>query len=253
MAFDVSADSYDRFMGRYSVLLAPQFADLAGVGEGASVLDVGCGSGILTGELVRRLGAENVAAIDPSVKFVDAVRDRYPGVDVRQGTAEQLPYADGEFDAALSQLVVHFMSDPAAGLAEMVRVTRAGGTVAACVWDLAGGRAPISPFWRAARELDPKIDGESGRPGGKEGSLAALFAQAGISGVESSDLVIHAQHDSFEEWWEPFVLGVGPASVYLNKLDPAVRDAIRERSRELMPTGPHTIEWHAWAARGVAP
>ena len=253
MAFDVSADSYDRFMGRYSVLLAPQFADFAGVGEGMRVLDVGAGSGVLTAELVERVGAENVAAIDPSVKFVDAIHDRYPGVDVRPGTAEQLPYPDGGFDAALSQLVVHFMADPVAGLREMGRVTKPGGAVAACVWDLAGGRAPISPFWRAAHELDPKVDGEPGRPGGSEGSLAALFAQAGIGGVESSDLVIHARHASFEEWWEPFVLGVGPASAYLNKLEPAVRDAIRERARELMPAGPHTIEWHAWAARGVAP
>jgi SAM-dependent methyltransferase len=253
MAFDVSADSYDRFMGRYSVLLAPQLADLAGIEEGMRVLDVGCGSGVLTGELVERVGAKNVTAIDPSIQFVDAIRERYPGVDVRPGTAEQLPYTDGEFNAALSQLVVHFMRDPVAGIAEMGRVTRAGGAVAACVWDLAGGRSPISPFWQAAHELDPSAEDESERAGGTEGSLADLFAAAGIGHVESGDLVIHVHHDSFEEWWEPFVLGVGPASAYLNKLEPAVRDAIRERCRELMPTGPHTIEWHAWAARGVAP
>jgi SAM-dependent methyltransferase len=253
MAFDVSADSYDRFMGRYSMLLAPQFADFAGVGNGMRVLDVGAGSGVLTAELVQRVGAENVTAIDPSVKFVDALHDRYPGVDVRPGTAEQLPYPDGEFDAALAQLVVHFMREPVAGIAEMGRVTRPGGAVAACVWDLDGGRAPISPFWAAAREFDPKLEAEDNRPGGAEGGLAVLFAQAGIGGVESGDLAISVHHESFEEWWEPFVLGVGPASAYLNKLDPALRDAIRERSRELMPAGPHTIEWHAWTARGVAP
>jgi SAM-dependent methyltransferase len=253
MGFDVSADSYDRFMGRYSVLLSPQFAEFAGVGAGMRVVDVGAGSGVLTAELVHRLGAENVAAIDPSIKFVDAVRERHPGVDVRQGTAEQLPYGDGAFDVALSQLVVHFMRDPVAGIAEMGRVTRAGGVVACCVWDLAGGRSPISPFWRAANEIVPSTDDESERAGGSEGSLAAIFAEAGIGKVESSDLVIQAKHASFEEWWEPFVLGVGPASAYLNKLDPAVRDAIRERARELMPAGPHTIDWHAWAARGVAP
>ena len=253
MAFDVSADAYDRFMGRYSVLLAPQFADFAGIGEGMRVLDVGAGSGVLTAELVERVGAESVTAIDPSVKFVDAIHDRYPGVDVRPGAAEQLPYPDGGFDAALAQLVVHFMADPVAGLREMGRVTKPGGAVAACVWDLDGGRAPISPFWRAVKELDPNAKDESRRPGGSEGDLTRLFAEARIGGVESSDLVIHARHASFEEWWEPFVLGVGPASVYLNKLDPPVRDAIRERCRELMPAGPHTIEWHAWATRGVAP
>src|SRR4029077_6161106 len=127
---------------------------------GMQVVDVGAGSGVLTAELVHRGGAENVAAIDPSVKFVDALPDRYPGVDVRPGTAEQLPYPDGGFDAALAQLVVHFMADPMAGLREVGRVTKPGGAAAACVWDLAGGRAPISPFWRAARELDPKVDGE---------------------------------------------------------------------------------------------
>jgi SAM-dependent methyltransferase len=253
MGFDVSADSYDRFMGRYSVLLSPQFAEFAGVRAGMRVVDVGAGSGVLTGELVQRLGAANVAAIDPSIKFVDAVRERHPGVDVRQGTAEQLPYADAAFDAALSQLVVHFMRDPVAGIAEMGRVTRSGGAVAACVWDLAGGRSPISPFWRAANDIVPSTDDESERAGGSEGSLAAIFAEAGISKVESSDLVIHVHHASFEEWWEPFGLSVGPASAYLDKLEPATRDAIRERARELVPAGPHTIEWHAWAARGIAP
>jgi SAM-dependent methyltransferase len=253
VAFDVSADSYDRFMGRYSVLLAPQLADLAGVGAGMRVVDVGAGSGVLTAELVRRVGAENVAAIDPSARLVGALRERHPGVDVRQGTAEQLPYADGAFDAALAQLVVNFMHDPVAGIAEMGRVTRSGGAVAACVWDLDGGRSPISPFWRAAHALDPRAEDESARPGGSERSMRSLFAQAGIAEVESSDLVITAHHDSFEDWWEPFALDVGPAGGYLKTLDPALRDAIRERCRELMPAGPHTIEWHAWAARGVAP
>ena len=142
MSFDVAADAYDRFMGRYSAQLAPGLADLGGVQAGQTVLDVGCGPGALTAELVRRLGPDAVAAVDPSESFVAAARARHPGVDVRLSAAEDLPYPDGTFDAAFAQLVVHFMTDPVAGLAEMARVTRADGVVAACVWDLAGGRAP---------------------------------------------------------------------------------------------------------------
>ena len=155
MLFDVAADAYDRFMGRYSVLLSPQLADLAGVAAGQQVLDVGCGPGALTAELVDRVGADSVVAIDPSEPFVEAARARHPGVDVRLGSAEQLPFPDDTFDAALAQLVVQFMSDPAAGVGEMARVTRPGGAVVACVWDHGGGQGPLSPLWDAARALDP--------------------------------------------------------------------------------------------------
>src|SRR6266511_2696536 len=161
MSFTVSADAYDRFMGRYSLLLSPQLADLAGVRDGQRVLDVGCGPGALTAELVRRLGPAAVAAVDPSQPFVVAARARYPGVTVLQASAEQLPFPDRTFDAALAQLVVHFMADPVLGLTEMARVTRPDGVVAACVWDHAGGQGPLSLFWQAARELDPEVDDES--------------------------------------------------------------------------------------------
>src|SRR5215210_4450726 len=161
MSFDVAADAYDRFMGRYSRQLSAPFADFARVRSGQRVLDVGCGPGALTGELVARVGSEHVAAADPSSQFVAAARVRHPGVDVRHASAEDLPFEDDAFDAALAQLVVHFMSDPVAGLREMARVSRSGGIVAACVWDHGGGRGPLSVFWKAARELDPGVDDES--------------------------------------------------------------------------------------------
>ena len=161
MSFDVAAELYDRYMGRYSVLLAPQLADLAGIHSGQRVLDVGCGPGALTAELVTRLGPAAVTAVDPSEPFVAAARARHPGVDVRQSTAERLPFPDRSFDSALAQLVVHFMSDPIRGLAEMARVTEHGGVVAACVWDHAGSHGPLNVFWRAAREVDPDVEDES--------------------------------------------------------------------------------------------
>ena len=140
---------------------------------GQRVLDVGCGPGALTSELVRRLGPAAVAAVDPSESFVAAAQARQPDVSVRRAVAEQLPFADDEFDAALAQLVVHFMADPVAGLREMARVTRPGGVVAACVWDHGGGHGPLSLFWSAARQLRPGLDDESTMAGAREGHLAA--------------------------------------------------------------------------------
>lgn len=252
MSFDVAADSYDRFMGRYSTQLAPGLADLAGVRAGQKVLDVGCGPGALTAELVARLGPEGVAAVDPSEPFVAAAQARHPGVDVRISAAEELPYADGTFDATIAQLVVHFMTDPVAGLAEMARVTRADGVVAACVWDLAGDRAPISPFWRAARKLESGVEDESGLPGARAGHLAELFEAAGLRRVEEGELSASVEYASFDEWWEPYTFGVGPAGAHVRKLGEEERSELRERCRQLLPQAPFTVEAFAWAARGLA-
>ena len=250
MSFAVSADAYDRFMGRYSVPLAPQLADFAGVAQGQRVLDVGCGPGALTGELVRRVGAASVAAVDPSEPFVTAARERFPGLDVRRGAAEDLPFPDRTFDAALAQLVVHFLADPVAGLKEMARVTRAGGVVAACVWDHEG-QSPLTPFWRAARELDPGVEGESRLPGVREGHLAELMEAAGLRDIEAAAVFAHVEHATVEEWWEPFTLGVGPAGAYAVTLAPEQREALRERSRAALPPAPFVLTGRAWAARGV--
>ena len=251
MSFVVAATAYDRFMGRYSVPLAPRFADRAGIAEQRRVIDVGCGPGALTTELVGRLGAEAVTAVDPSEPFVEAARERHPGVAVHRAPAEALPFDDDRFDAALAQLVVHFMADPVAGLGEMARVTRPGGAVAACVWDHAGEKGPISLFWQAARALDPDLDDESGLAGAREGHLGQLFEEAGLREIEESTLVVDVEHATFEEWWEPFTLGVGPAGAFAAGLDPGRLDELRERCRALQPEPPFAVRAAAWTARGV--
>ena len=251
MSFDVAAEAYDRFMGRYSRLLSPQLADFAGIRAGQRALDVGCGPGALTAELVARLGPGSVAAVDPSESFVAAVRARHPGVDVRHASAEHLPFTDGQFDAALAQLVVHFMTDPVEGLVEMARVTRSGGIVAACVWDHAGDQGPLHVFWQAARELDPGVLDESDLAGTREGHLGELFAAAGLGGIEERALTSAVEHTGFEDWWEPFTGGVGPAGSYVASLDPERRAELRDLCRSRLSAGAFRLSAVAWAARGV--
>jgi SAM-dependent methyltransferase len=250
MSFAVAAGAYDRFMGRYAIPLAPQLADLADVSAGQRVLDVGCGPGALTNELVERVGARNVFAIDPSESFVGAVEARYPGVSVQRGSAEQLPFPEDAFDAALAQLVVHFMKDPVAGLREMARVTRHGGLVAASVWDHAGGRGPLRDFWAAARTIDPEVEDESERAGTREGHLAELFHEAGLREVESTALTLQQSHPTFEDWWQPFERGVGPAGAFVAGLDRVQRDDLRSECRRRLSDGPIVVSAVAWAARG---
>lgn len=253
MAFDVAGEAYQRFMGRFSDLLSAPFADFAGMstGESMRVLDVGCGPGALTVELVRRLGVDQVMGADPSSPFVAAARERLPGVDVREAPAEELPFADASFDAALAQLVVHFMADPDAGVGEMARVTRPGGTVAACVWDHGGDRGPLTAFWRAATAVDPTAVTEANRTGSHQGDLGALLRRAGLREVDESELTVNRSFLTFEQWWEPFTLGVGPAGDHVRSLDEHGLAALREECRATLPPAPFTLEAVAWAARGI--
>lgn len=238
-------------MGRWSRPLAPQFADLAGVRSGQRALDVGCGPGALLGELVGRLGADAIAGVDPSESYVAAACERHPGVDIRRASAEALPHLDRTFDAALAQLVVHFMTDPVAGLREMGRVTRSGGVVATCVWDYAGHHDPLAVFWAAARERDPAVGDESDLAGVREGHLVELCRAAGLTRVEGTALTVRLEHADFDAWWQPFTEGVGVAGAYLSRLDEARRDELREACRAMLPDGPFVLVARAWAARGV--
>jgi len=246
------ADSYARFMGRFSEPLAPAFADLVDVPPDGRVLDVGCGPGVLTAVLVERYGAERVDAIDPTPGFVAAAREQVPGVDVVEGVAESLPYADGSFDATFAQLVVHFMADPALGLAEMHRVTRGGGSVAACVWDHGGGRGPLSPFWKAVAQVDPDRVVEPWSAGSREGHLVNLLEEAGLVDVVGGELSVSIHLDSFEDWWAPYTELVGTVGDYLSSRTPEQVAELERLCREQLGDGPFEVTAWTWVATGRA-
>jgi SAM-dependent methyltransferase len=247
---------YDRFVGRYSPALARAMCDAAGVRLGQRALDVGCGSGALVTELAARVGAENVAGLDPSEPFVEAARAKTPGVRLVVGSAEALPFADGEFDATLSQLVVNFLADPGQGLREMSRVTRPGGVVAGCVWDYGGEMTMLRTYWDAAAALDPERAApamENTMPFAEPESLAELWRRSGLAGVEVSPIVVEAAYDDFDDLWEPFPTGVGPAGAYAASLEPEAQARLREEfARRLgSPEGAFTLSARAWCAVGT--
>lgn len=235
-------------MGRYAEPLARSLVAFCGVRTGDTVLDVGCGPGALTAQLLS-VGAR-VAAIDPSPPFVAAMRERFPDIDVQQGVAEQLPYAADAFDAALAQLVVHFMTDPVAGIRQMARVTRRGGVVAACVWD--GPTGALAPFWEAVHLIDPGAEDEALLSGAHRGHLTEIFESAGLHDVAERPIAVDVVHPSFEQWWEPYTFGVGPAGDYVRSLDDDGRARLELRAREHLGDGPFTITASAWAARATA-
>jgi SAM-dependent methyltransferase len=168
---------------------------------------------------------------------------------VQLGTAESLPYPDASFDVALAELVVHFMKDPVAGLREMARVTKPGGVVAACVWD--GRAGALGPFWDAVHQIDPEAEDEAALAGARRGHLAELFDSAGLRAIESEPLTVDVVHPSFEEWWGPYTLGVGPAGDYVARLDDQGRQRLAAVARARLSEGPFTVSATAWAARGM--
>jgi SAM-dependent methyltransferase len=251
MSFHVAATAYDSFMGRFSRPLAIRFADWLDVRPGQRALDVGCGPGALTTVLADRLGAASVVAVDPSAPFVAAIRERLPEVAVSTASAEQLPFDDFTFDLVVAQLVVHFMTDALAGVRDMRRVTRVGGMVALNVWDFEGRRAPQSIPLAELMAVKHDADDEVGRAGTARGELAHLLERAGCRDIEHGELAVTVTSPTFDDWWEPYMLGVGPTGGQLALLDEDRRRAVRGRCHDLLGDGPITTTATAWAAKGV--
>jgi ubiquinone/menaquinone biosynthesis C-methylase UbiE len=253
VSFTAPGDAYDRFMGRYSHELAPRLVAFAGIAERIRALDVGCGSGLLTSALADQLGASNVAAADPSEPLLAACVRRVPGADVRRAPAEELPWPDASFDAVLSQLVLNFVADADVAVVEMCRVTAPGGIVASCTWDYAGGMRMLRTFWDAAAELDPRAPDESRMRYTSEEELESLWERGGLDDVVTGPLDVEVAYDGFDDYWEPFTLGVGPAGAFCASLDPQQRQALREGcfNRLGQPAGAFSLTARAFAVRGT--
>jgi SAM-dependent methyltransferase len=253
--FDVPATAYDRHVGRYSAELGRAVIAAAGVRPGERALDVGCGPGALTTELVAVLGADQVAAVDPSHSFAAACGQRLPGVRVEVAAAEALPFADGEFDHALAQLVVNFMADPDAGVGEMRRVTRPGGTVAAAVWDYAGEMTLLRTFWDAALAVDTaaadRDEARSMRFATPE-ELGDLWSSAGLADVSVGPIVVGADYDSIDDLWAPLESGIGPSGAYAASLAEDHRAALKAELGRRLGAGadPFRLTARAWAVTG---
>jgi SAM-dependent methyltransferase len=255
VTFEVAGDAYDHFMGLYSRKLAPLLIDFADIRPGMSVLDVGAGSGSLARELAGRVGARHVSACDPSKALVAACATRVPGADVRRAGAEELPWAEGVFDATLAQLVVNFIGDANAGVKEMRRVTRRSGIVAACTWDYAGEMQMLRTFWDAARAVDPDAPDEARTMRFiSPGELRDLWRAVGMSSVETGQLVVERTYPDFDDLWGSLTGAVGPAGHYCKSLDEERRGALRDelKTRLGSPENEFTLSARAWAVRGTS-
>lgn len=257
-SFRTSPEAYDRHVGRYGAALARGLIERSGIRPGHCVLDVGCGTGALTAALANVVGDQLVAAVDPSAPFVAACRARLPGADVREASAEALPFVDDTFDAVVAQLVVNFMSDAVAGVREMRRVGRPGAAVTAAVWDYAGEMTLLRAFWDAATDVDPHggsslDEGVRMRYCSPE-ELAALWIAAGLARVAVTELTVSAAYDDFDDLWRPFAAGVAPSGAYCASLDSPQQDELRARfhARLGSPTGGFELPARAWAVVGRA-
>jgi SAM-dependent methyltransferase len=251
ISFATGTELYSRHVGRYTDALAEALLDRAGLRNGDRALDVGCGPGAVLAALAARLGAARVTGVDPSTPFVATARARVRGADVRVGAAEALPFDDASFDVVTSQLVLNFLEDAHAGVAEMCRVARR--SVVACVWDYAGEMEMLRAFWDAALELDPEAPDE-GRVMRwcSPGELLALWKSAGLGGVDVDALVVGARYDGFDDYWTPFTAGLAPSGAYCASLDDDRREALRAACYRRLgsPAGPFELSARAWVVTG---
>jgi SAM-dependent methyltransferase len=258
---DLFADSnpYERFMGRWSRLLAAQFAQFVAIGQQDSVLDVGCGVGSLSLAIADAFPSARVTGVDPSAAFVADAQKRvgHDRVQFMVGDAQALQFADATFDKTVSQLVLNFVPARETALEEMKRVTRPGGVVAAAVWDYGDGMRMLRVFWDEAIALDPPLAARDERdmPLCKRGELAALWQARGLRDVEDRPLVIDLSFSSFDDYWEPFLGGQGPAGAYVVSLSEPRRAALKATLRDRLLTarkdGPFVLQARAWAVKGT--
>ena len=252
------AQAYERFMGRWSALLAPRLLDVVGLGEPRMLVDVGCGTGNLSLAAAARWPACRLLGVDPTPGFVAQARDRTDEPDrvrFELGVADDLPLADGSADATLALLVLNFVPDPDRALAEMRRVTRTCGVLGAAVWDYGGGMGMLRTLWDAAARLDPEVSGqdEATMPLGRPAGLAGLWRHAGLGDVADGDLEVSTVFASFDDYWQPFLGGTGPAGVYVTALPDAGRAALRAELLDTLGPGPFELTAKAWWVRGTVP
>ncbi|HET7820695.1 MAG TPA: methyltransferase domain-containing protein [Ornithinibacter sp.] len=253
------ARAYDRFMGRWSQELAPRFLDAVELGEPTRVLDVGCGTGNLTRAVAERWPGCQVVGVDPSVPFVEAARERAGLVASRVrfevGEAGNLPLDDDSVDAAVALLVLTFVPDADRAVAQMRRVTRPGGVLAAAVWDYGERMQMLRTLWDAAARLDPTVVGqdEATMPLGRPGGLIDLWQRSGLDDVDGSRVGVSTSFEDFDDYWEPFLRGQGPAGEYVAGLSDAARTALRDEVAATVGEGPFDLSATAWWVRGTVP
>jgi len=255
------AEAYDQLMGRWSRQLAPALIDFACVKNGDRVIDIGCGTGSLSRALLDHGSTIQVVGVDSAAPFVEYCSkklDRNRAV-LRQADAHDLPFADASFDHCLSLFVVNFIPDALRGVREMLRITRPQGIVAAAVWDYGGAMEMLRTLWDAAAELDAAAEPlhERHMPYCRQGELSDLWVQGGFVDVDEMALDADVTFGTFEDYWAPFLAGIGPSGSYVAGLSADRQNMLRDRlSSELAPNGEHlpiTLKARAWAVRGSVP
>lgn len=253
-------DPYEQYVGRWSRRVAPLFLAWLNVPRQRRWLDVGCGTGALCAAILDHCLPSSVAGVDPSDGFLRRAKEQLgPRALLQQGSATEIPLEDGGVDAVVSGLVLNFVPDPRAALAEMARVSSPAGTIAAYVWDYSGKMDLMRHFWDAAVELDPgaaKLDEGTRFPLCRPDALAQLFSGAGLAGVATTAIDIETPFAGFGDYWEPFLGGQGPAPGYAMALDEAARARLRDRIRARLPAradGSVPLAARAWAVRGTTP